>query len=111
PHAVVDGRDLSVLARRAVGLVVLDLEPTDGPGRAHLEPAELPDDPARFRLLAGDVSNRRPCRRGHLHRRAARVPARVLRGADGQPAYPQRVALRGGHAAVGELPGEGLRME
>ena len=42
---------------------------------------------------------------------AARLPARVLRGADGEPACPQRAAVRGRDAAVGELPREGLRVE
>ena len=109
PH--VDGRDLPVLARRAVDLVVLDAEPAHGAGRAHVEPEELPDDPARLGVLAGDLSNGRARGVRHRHRRPPRLPARVLRGADGEPADPQRPVVRRRDAAVGELPREGLRVE
>ena len=48
---------------------------------------------------------------GDDHRHRARVPARVLRGADGHAADAERAAGRGRAAAVGELPGPGLRVE
>ncbi len=48
---------------------------------------------------------------GHHHRHRPVVPARVLRRPAGHAADAQRAADRGRAAAVGELPGPGVRVE
>ena len=104
------GRRLPRLAVRAPARLVVGHEPVHVRGRARLHARQLPPDLRGGRLPRGGVADDQDGRARHGRRRGARVSDRVLHGAGRVAADAQPARRRGADAAVGELPGQGLRV-